>query len=209
MAVWEGVGAMIVENHQANCAVIVVHEIYGINEHMKDICRLIEEFGFDVYCPNLLEKDMVYGYSEEKAAYQNFVEEVGVIAATLAVESLISSIKNNYQKVFVVGFSVGATVSWLCSGVKGVHGIVGYYGSRIRDFADLTPKCPVLLFFPQEERSFDVDELISSLDKRNTEIHKLNGRHGFSDPSSPEYNKESANKTFYLMKKFLLEDSLT
>ena len=158
---------MIVENYQTNCAVIVVHEIYGINQNIKDICRSLKEYGFDVFCPNLLQKDMVFGYSEEKEAYQNYMEKVGVTAAVLEIESLISSIKDNYQKVFVVGFSIGATVSWLCSGVKGVHGVVGYYGSRIRDFVDITPKCPVLLFFPQEERSLNVDELISSLDKRN------------------------------------------
>ncbi len=32
-------------------AIVVLHEIYGINEHIKDVCAEYHERGFDIYCP--------------------------------------------------------------------------------------------------------------------------------------------------------------
>ena len=40
--------------------VILVHEIYGVNSHMKKMGRLIEMAGYDVLTPNLLGEDEVY-----------------------------------------------------------------------------------------------------------------------------------------------------
>ena len=33
---------MLIKNYQTKTAVIVVHEIYGINRHMKGICQLLK-----------------------------------------------------------------------------------------------------------------------------------------------------------------------
>lgn len=55
----------------------------------------------------------------------------------------------------------------------------------------------------QEEKSFNVDELISTLE--NIEIHKFKGKHGFSDPYSLQYNEESAQKAFSEMVNFLMK----
>lgn len=40
--------------------VILVHEIYGVNSHMKKMGRLIKMAGYDVLTPNLLGEDEVY-----------------------------------------------------------------------------------------------------------------------------------------------------
>ncbi|BCE10035.1 dienelactone hydrolase family protein [Bacillus paralicheniformis] len=60
---------MIHIQNKSDTAVIVLHEIYGINRHMHDVCQLIAEQGFDVICPNLLNRDQPFEYAEEKAAY--------------------------------------------------------------------------------------------------------------------------------------------
>ncbi len=37
-------------------AIIVLHEIYGVNEFIKDQCQKFMEAGFDVFCPNMIHK---------------------------------------------------------------------------------------------------------------------------------------------------------
>ncbi|EJL0886217.1 dienelactone hydrolase family protein, partial [Salmonella enterica] len=32
-------------------AIIVLHEIYGINDHIKRMCDIYHESGFDIFCP--------------------------------------------------------------------------------------------------------------------------------------------------------------
>jgi dienelactone hydrolase len=189
--------------NKTDCLVIVIHEIYGINPHMESVCKKLSSQGFDVICPNLLEREQPFDYSEEKVAYQNFMENVGFSNAVKKIKDVLLTIKNEYQKIYIIGFSVGATVAWLCSEEDHLDGIVGYYGSRIRNYTEVVPLSPTILFFPQEEQSFIVDELISILNKRNVEIHKFNGKHGFSDPYSQHFNAKSAQEALNKMLTFI------
>ncbi|MFK9091449.1 dienelactone hydrolase family protein [Bacillus salipaludis] len=183
--------------------IIVIHEIYGINQHIKNFCDLLSKQDFDVICPNLLEREQPFDYPEEEIAYLNFMENVGFSDAVHKIKNLLLGIKNKYQKIYIIGFSVGATVAWLCSEEECLDGVVGYYGSRIRNFTQIVPLCPTILFFPQEEQSFSVDELISNLDKKNIDIYKCLGQHGFSDPYSTKFNEKSSQNAFNEMLNFL------
>lgn len=51
--------------------VILVHEIYGVNSHMKKMGRLIKMAGYDVLTTNLLGEDEVYTLQEEKRHTNN------------------------------------------------------------------------------------------------------------------------------------------
>lgn len=192
---------------KSDTAIIVLHEIYGVNEHMKNFCQSLFEYEFDVFCPNLLGTETVFDYSQEETAYQYFVEKIGFDKASSTIRNLISDMKDNYKELFIIGFSVGATTAWLCSEEESIQAIVGYYGSRIRNYINITPKCPTLLFFPEKEKSFNVDALMTSLETMNAESQKFNGNHGFSDPYSANYNKGSAQETFNLMIDFISNHS--
>ncbi|MFJ8258397.1 dienelactone hydrolase family protein [Peribacillus asahii] len=191
--------------NKSDTLIIVVHEIYGINHHMKNICKLLSEKDFDVICPNLLKQEAPFEYSQEELAYRNFTENIGFVNASEEIKSLLLDIKDKYKQVYIVGFSVGATIAWLCSEEDCLDGIVGYYGSRIRNYVGIDPLCPTILFFPEREQTFNVDQLISCLEKKNIEIHKLYGQHGFSDPYSSKYDKKSAQEAFNRMVDFLLK----
>lgn len=54
--------------------VILVHEIYGVNSHMKKMAKLIKMAGYDVITPNLLGDGEVYSLQEEKTAYEQFTK---------------------------------------------------------------------------------------------------------------------------------------
>ncbi|MCK6256365.1 dienelactone hydrolase family protein [Fictibacillus sp. KIGAM418] len=183
--------------------IIVVHEIYGLNQHMKKVCKFLSQQEFDVICPNVLGRETPFDYYEESLAYEHFMKNVGFEKTSEKVKKLVKENKPNYKKIFITGFSVGATVAWICSKEAGVDGIIGYYGSRIRNYTEVSPQCPVLLFFPEEEKSFAVDELITVLQKKDVEVYKFAGKHGFSDPHTANYNEESANQAFHHLKNFL------
>ena len=64
-------------------AIIVVHEIYGINQHMKDFYHTLMEYDFDVICPNLIGKITRFDYVQEEIAYHHFMGNVGFTTASL------------------------------------------------------------------------------------------------------------------------------
>ncbi|WP_046174189.1 dienelactone hydrolase family protein [Domibacillus indicus] len=177
-------------------AVIVLHEIYGVNSHMKHMCQKLVDKQLEVLCPSLIGEERVFSYEQQKEAYAYFTERIGFARAAFHVKQLIARLKKEYKAIFLVGFSAGATVAWLCSEEKGLGGIVGYYGSRIRDYLQVSPSCPVLLFFPETELSFHVEDVLNSMKKPGIRTVQWPARHGFSDPFSVHYNHTAAEGAF-------------
>ncbi|HEK9102500.1 dienelactone hydrolase family protein [Bacillus pfraonensis] len=186
-------------------ALIVVHEIYGVNEHMQNIVSRFSSTSVDVFCPNLLQLDSPFHYDEQKA-YSHFMKNVGFQHGKEKIEEMIQTLSKDYLHIGLIGFSVGATISWLCSNHPKVHFIIGCYGSRIRDYSYITPTCPTLLIFPEIEWNCSVSSLITTLQEQNNpflHIKQLPGDHGFLDPYTVKYNEESAKQAYEMINSFL------
>lgn len=195
---------MLTYKNNSDTVVIVVHEIYGINNHMKSFCEKISGQGIDVFCPNLLARKP-FSYDQEDLAYKYFFDNIGFQDASSQVIDLLRIIGDQYRCVYIIGFSVGATIAWLCCAEQGLcDAVIGFYGSRIRDFLNIEPNNPVLLFFPSSEKSFDVSLLVSSLNKKALVDAKIYpAKHGFADPYSEKYSEQSANEAAKEMIVFL------
>ncbi|ACT01602.1 dienelactone hydrolase family protein [Paenibacillus sp. JDR-2] len=195
---------MIEIKQHSDKAIIVVHEIYGLNSHISSVCTALAAHGYDAYAPDLLDRKLPFGYEQEQEAYGNFMEHAGFDQVSTAILRLAGELKPQYRQVILVGFSIGATASWLCSTSPDISAVVGYYGSRIRSYAELNPGCPVLLFYPETEPSFDVDQLMDELRVMKQVItRKFSGNHGFADPYSARYVQASADEAFAQMVDFL------
>ncbi len=183
--------------------IILIHEIYGVNRFIKDTANRFALYGYDVVCPDLCGLEHPFDYSEQEAAYRYFLENIGFEKGTDIVINLAKQFESSYKRIFLVGFSVGATTAWLCSEAELFSGVICCYGSRIRDFTGISPSCPALLIFPNHEKSFNVKDFVSGFKKPGVKVHTLEGNHGFADPYSSEYNKASAEKAFDLIKDFI------
>jgi len=187
-----------------NSLIIVLHEIYGINQHMEMVCGKYSLAGYDIMCPDLIGLDQSFSYDMQEEAYRHFINCIGFDQAFKQVKQLAVKARAQYRHIYLLGYSIGATIAWLCSGEDNLcDGVIGYYGSRIRDFTNTIPKCPVLLFFPENEKSFNVQELVDVLGKRNMDVHILSGKHGFGDPFSGNYCDESFRESERLVDEFL------
>lgn len=172
-------------------AIIVLHEIYGLNDFMKDIAKQYHQMGFDIFCPNFYEENQIFSYDCAEKAYTTFMAQVGFDQYT-EVNTLIIKLKETYDRVFVLGFSVGATLAWICSEHVSCNGVICCYGSRIRDYYGVMPKCPTYLIFAKND-SFDVASVVEKLQtKELVEVTVLNTKHGFIDPHSVNYSEANA-----------------
>jgi len=187
-----------------NSVIIVLHEIYGINQHIETVCEKFSEVGYDIICPNLIDRRQPFNYDQQEEAYQHFINNIGFDLGSQQVKQLIIQAKTQYSHVFLLGYSIGATITWMCSDEESMcDGIIGYYGSRIRDFKDITPKCPTLLIFSNEEKSFNVNKSGDFFKKKNVDIHILSGKHGFSDAFSENYFPKSFEEAGRLVDSFI------
>lgn len=184
---------MELKQNSSQCA-ILLHEIYGINSHMNYYAKALYEKGFDVYVPNLLQRTTAFAYEEEELAYKNFMENVGFEKAKNEVNTLIEDVSRKYAHIRLIGFSVGATIAWLCSKHSSIDKVVGFYGSRIRQYTDVIPNAETILIFGEQEKSFNPVDLKISLEAHpDVLIHIVEAAHGFADPYSPRYNERITN----------------
>ncbi|MGK9185702.1 dienelactone hydrolase family protein [Priestia filamentosa] len=192
------------KNH--DIAIVLVHEIYGVNEHMKYMEERLSRLGIDIICPNLLHEEISYSYKEEEIAYENFTQNIGFKDGMKQVNQVVAELKQKYKRVGVVGFSIGATISWLYSENQMCDFVIGCYGSRIRNYVDVEPTCPTLLIFANEEKVFDVHKLVDVLEKKGhsfLEVRNFEGTHGFMDPFSDNYNDLTSKQALRCIDEFV------
>jgi dienelactone hydrolase len=183
-------------------AVIILHEIYGINSFIEEICTGYKVQGFDVFCPDMIQRER-FLYPEAAEAYQYFMRNNG-FEYYKEIEALISKLKLTYDKVFIIGFSVGATIAWRCCEHHNCDGIICCYGSRIREYMSLQPSNSVLLLFAKHD-SFDVEIVAEQLGgKPNVDLLILQASHGFMDRYSNCFNKEQAQIAKMYIRQFLI-----
>jgi len=173
-------------------AVILLHEIYGMNGFIQEQCQKFREAGFDVFCPNMINRPP-FPYEESEKAYDFFIKNIG-FEVYRDVSSFIGQLSEKYENVFVIGFSVGATIAWRCCENSLCSGVIACYGSRIRDYTDLVPACPVLLLFAKKD-SFDVPALVCKLqDKQHLSVIEFDAKYGFVDPFSRHFNLQQSKR---------------
>lgn len=176
---------------------MVLHEIYGLNEHIKGFCSKLSGEGFDVFAPDMLGLGRPFTYQEEEAAHRYFTEAAGFEKASRRITGLLHRMRKEYKNLFVAGFSAGATVAWLCGREGRCDAVFAFYGSRIRYYSEVDPACPALLFFPACEKSFDVDDLIRKLSGKNkVRAIKFDASHGFADPFCKNHCPESSERAY-------------
>ncbi|KXY45370.1 hypothetical protein AT257_11970 [Bacillus cereus] len=192
-------------------ALVVVHEIYGVNDHMHHVIDHFTTSHIDVFCPNLLQLQNAFHYSDEEKAYQYFMNHIGFDYGKEQINEVISTLSNDYTHIGLIGFSVGATIAWLCSNNPKIDFIIGCYGSRIRDYVHIKPTCATLLIFPEQEASFSVSSLMKALQQQSNpllEIKQLHGEHGFLNPYTEKYNKQSTKQVYNIIDSFLMKTML-
>lgn len=196
---------MISYQNGSDTVLIVLHEIYGLNQHIRDFSHGLSQEGFDVMAPDLLGNEQVFEEAQEQAAYLYFINQIGFETAARQVITLLNEARSRYRKIILIGFSIGATIAWLCSHEAGLcEGVVGFYGSRIRDYLNLQPECPVLLFYPENEEAFFVSDLVDILDeKEGVQARQLQGEHGFANLASVHYNEQAAQLAWQEMIGFI------
>lgn len=172
-------------------AVVILHEIYGINAHIRRVRQQWQARGFDVYTPALFPHVTPFNYEHQAEAYHQFSNHVGFEPAS--VISLLSELRTQYTTLIVVGYSVGATLAWLAARSGLCDCVICHYGSRIRQYSDIAPSCPALIIIARNEPAFDTGRMQLELEKLAlVQCHQFDAHHGFCDSDSPTFDARLA-----------------
>jgi len=186
--------------------IVLIQEIFGVNQHMRDVADLYAAEGYVVLCPDLfwrIEPKIELGQSEAdwKRAfelYQKFDVAKGVRDITSTVKAL-RKLRQCKGKVAALGFCLGGKLAYLAAAKSRVDCAVCYYGVGIAADLALAPaiKCPVIMHFAEKDQYVPmsaVAKIQKVFAKRpEVEIYVYPGvDHGFNRKTGPHYDKPAA-----------------
>jgi carboxymethylenebutenolidase len=129
--------------------VLVVQEIFGVHEHIQDICRRFAKLGYLAIAPEMFVRQgdvsKISEISEIQSKVVSKVPDAQVLSdldATVAWAE--NSSKGNIDKLGITGFCWGGRITWLYSAYNPkVKAGVAWYGRLVGESKPLTPKHPI------------------------------------------------------------------
>lgn len=161
---------------------IVAADLHGVNAALRSL--LAPFVGEAIYvspwdgdgCP----------FASEQQAHAALLAKNGIASYTDKISAAAGDAPS-----FIIAFSVGASAAWLHAASGRGHPASRatlFYGSRIRDYATLTPRFCVTAIFAESEASFSPARLARRIASERVQTCVEAGtRHGFMNPGSPNY----------------------
>jgi carboxymethylenebutenolidase len=205
--------------------VLVVQEIFGVHEHIKDLCRRLAKAGYFAIAPELYARQgdvaNLPSIQEIFAKVVSKVPDAQVMAdldATVAYAAKTG--KADTAKLAVTGFCWGGRITWLYAAHNPkVKAGVAWYGRLVGQASALTPKhpidvaaelkAPVLGLYAGKDQGIPLDTVeqmkaaLKAAGKRGSDIIVYpNAQHGFCADYRPSYSKADAEDAWRKMLDF-------
>jgi carboxymethylenebutenolidase len=204
-------------NRKQAPAVLVIHEVFGLNDHIKSIADRIAREGFSALAPNLFVRapEPPPTGSADVAAIRKAANSIPIEAAIKDMQAgldYLKTLKDVRARFASVGFCMGGGYSYqLATHTKELAGAVIFYG---RTPVELVPQvsCPLLGSFgsldqgipPEKVREFE-DALKKAGKEADIKIYTGAG-HGFFNDTRPEaYKVEAAADAWQRTSRFFGE----
>ncbi len=129
--------------------VLVVQEIFGVHEHLKDVCRRFAKLGYLAISPELYARQ---GDVSKLAGTDEILRKVvsqvpdGQVMADLdaAADSVAKTGKADATRLGITGFCWGGRIVWLYAAHNPhLKAGVAWYGRLVGDRSELQPRYPI------------------------------------------------------------------
>ena len=206
--------------------IVVIQEIFGVHEHIQDICRRWAKAGYYAIAPALFSREADVSKMSIEDILGKVVPVVPDDQVVADLDSTVEYVKNtgkaNIAKLGLVGFCWGGRMVWLYAKHNPkVKAGVAYYGllaglkgpNKPNDPVDIGAalKVPVLGLYAGEDSyipSEMVDKMRKEIDKgeSGSQIVVFPGvNHGFNADYRPTYDRKTAAYAAKLTRDWLTE----
>ncbi len=210
-----GTGAMNIyvsePETSARGAVIVLQEAFGVNDHIRDLCHRFAAAGYVAVAPHLFHRsdDPELGYDDMQEVMVHIMQlEADKVETDLnATLELLASMGYKGNRVAVVGFCMGGSISFVAGCYWELGAAVTFYGGGIAQgrfglppLFDLAPtlKTPWLGLFGDLDTSIPVNEvegLRTAAGKAGPDVDIVRypeANHGFHCDARASFHEASA-----------------
>jgi carboxymethylenebutenolidase len=193
--------------------VLVVHEIFGVHEYIRDVCRRLAKQGYLAVAPDLYARQ---GDATKLADINDIVTKVvakvpdaQVMGDLDATVTWAKSNKGDTARLGITGFCWGGRITWLyCAHNAHVKAGVAWYGRLAGQSSELQPKypldvastltLPVLGLYGGEDQGIPLDTVermrnaLKAAGNPSEIVVYPGAAHGFHADYRPSYKQDAA-----------------
>jgi carboxymethylenebutenolidase len=192
--------------------VLVVEEVFGVHEHIKDLCRRLAKAGYVAVAPELYARQ---GDVSKTKDIQEIIKVVSTVPDEQVMKDLDAAVawakatsKVDGNKVAITGFCWGGRIVWLYAARAEIKAGAAWYGrisnavnaNQTKTALDVAAKlkAPVLGLYAGKDSRIPLAhvelmkrELASSKSKSEIVVYP-DADHGFNADYRPSYNRAAA-----------------
>jgi carboxymethylenebutenolidase len=177
--------------------IVVAQEIFGVNDHIRNVCDGFVADGYRVIAPALFdryEKNVQIGYAPDDIAkgreLKGHASTDGALADVAAARDALAGA----GRVGIVGYCWGGYVAWMAaSRLAGFACAVPYYGGGMTEAIGEKPKCPVMAHFGDKDANIPVDGVRKlAAAHAEAQVFLYDAGHGFNCDQRGSYDAAAA-----------------
>jgi carboxymethylenebutenolidase len=193
--------------------ILVVQEIFGVHEHIKDLCRRFAKLGHMAIAPELYARQGDVSKLSDMTEIRKIVSQVPDAQVMSDLDATANYAKKSGSgdtaKLGITGFCWGGRIVWLYAAHNpNLKAGVAWYGRLVGQPNELQPKhpvdvaaqlkAPVLGLYGAKDTGIPLDtvekmrEAIKAAGGKSEIIVYPEAGHGFNADYRPGYNKEAA-----------------
>jgi len=209
--------------------ILVVHEIFGVHEHIKDICRRLAKLGYFAVAPLLYSRE---GDVSSLSDVPSILKVVGKVPDKEVASDLDATVawakstgKADTTKLGITGFCWGGRQVWLYAAHNpALRAGVAWYGPLQLPPSDLRPKnpidlvnqinAPVLGLYGGADEGIPVAQIeqmraaLKAAGKRSEIVIYPDTPHGFNADYRPSYRQQAAKDGWKRMQAWFKENGV-
>ena len=181
-------------------AIIVVQEIFGVNDHIRGVADGYAREGYVAIAPALFDRvrdgvELDYDEAGIDVGRKIAFEDVTMDQVMIDVEAACDEV-SAAGKIGIVGYCWGGSICYVAAArlSNKISAASGYYGGQIMPHIDEQPTAPLVLHFGAEDAGIPLEN-VRTIDERWPEIdvHIYDGAgHGFNCDARGSYAANSA-----------------
>ena len=181
----------------AAAAIVVIQEIFGVNDHIRSVVDRYASFGYHAVAPALFDRvkpGVEFDYDGDGVAHGR--DMAGEIRWEPAMRDLAATVAHvaGTGPIGTVGYCFGGSLAWLSAVELPVTAAVGYYGGQIHSLNDRDPAVPTMLHFGEVDSAIPLEQ-VKEIAKAHpeVEVHVYEGaQHGFNCDARGSFHPLSA-----------------
>lgn len=212
-------GAYLAKANKANAPVLlVIQEIFGVNESMRAMCDNWAREGYHAICPDIFWRQQpgVELTDKTPAEWQQAIAYMNGMDLELCMKDLQSTLKQaralpgTNGRIGTMGFCLGGKLAYLMAARSDANCNISYYGVGLTELLNEVPniKNPLLMHFAENDKYLNGDALQKVRDAvaKNPRIESYvyaGVEHAFSRINGEHFDADAAKKAFERSFKFL------